>query len=94
MLLLRRPDLVLTRLLITEVREVYAEEGGILEGLRSLGDPSEPSHSTLCIDCTTLDPAIARQTANEIKKAGGGGDGKEGAWDMIDAPVSGGEWQV
>jgi 3-hydroxyisobutyrate dehydrogenase len=67
------------------VEEVYMEEGGIVEGLKSLGDSSDPSCSTLCIDCTTLDPLVAVRAADAVKKAG-----KEGIFDMIDAPVSGG----
>lgn len=88
-----------------QVKEVYLEESGILEGLRGLGNPSEPQNSTLCIDCTTLDPLIAVQTASEIKKAGAttdssknsaaasmaqGGSRRGNAFDMVDAPVSGG----
>lgn len=70
---------------------MYLAENGILEGLRSLGKPSDPSNSTLCIDCTTLDPLVAVQTANEIKHAGTYENGKDSAFDMVDAPVSGGE---
>ncbi|KAN0066507.1 hypothetical protein ACQY0O_000601 [Thecaphora frezii] len=70
-----------------EVQSVYAEEGGILEGLQNLGSPTDPASKTLCIDCTTLDPLVAVQTAETIKQSGGGEDG---AFDMIDAPVSGG----
>lgn len=74
-----------------QVKEVYLAENGILQGLRGLGDPKEPSNSTLCIDCTTLDPLVAVQTADEIKRAGGGGQGQDqGAFDMIDSPMSGG----
>ena len=68
-----------------QVQEVYLAERGIVEGLRSLGDPSDPSSSTLCIDCTTLDPLVAVQASDQVKRAG-----KEGTFDMIDAPVSGG----
>ena len=68
-----------------QVEDVYLAEGGIVEGLKSLGDPSDPSSSTLCIDCTTLDPLVAVRASDQVKQAG-----KEGAFDMIDAPVSGG----
>lgn len=68
-----------------QVEDVYLAEGGIIQGLRSLQDPSDPSSSTLCIDCTTLDPLVAVRAAEQIKQAG-----KEGMFDMIDAPVSGG----
>lgn len=81
-----------------QVKEVYLGETGILHGLRGLGDPSDPSNSTLCIDCTTLDPLVAVQTADEIKRAGkstngGSGQSKEqdqSAFDMVDSPMSGG----
>lgn len=87
-----------------QVKEVYMSEKGILEGLKSLGNPSDPSNSTLCIDCTTLDPLVAVQVADQIKRAGltTGAKPKDstsesnkvtsdvGAFDMIDAPVSGG----
>lgn len=74
-----------------QVKEVYLSESGILQGLKKIGNPSEPSSSTLCIDCTTLDPLVAVQVANEVKQAGSYGSGKQvGAFDMVDAPVSGG----
>ncbi|EPQ32071.1 uncharacterized protein PFL1_00269 [Pseudozyma flocculosa PF-1] len=63
-----------------EVKSVYTEEGGILTGLQNLSGPA--ASKTLCIDCTTLDPLVAVQTAATIKE--------EGNVDMIDAPVSGG----
>lgn len=68
-----------------QVEQVYMSEGGIVEGLLSLSDPSDPNASTLCIDCTTLDPLVAVRAAEQVKKAG-----REGMFDMIDAPVSGG----
>ncbi|PWN48607.1 hypothetical protein IE53DRAFT_389172 [Violaceomyces palustris] len=71
-----------------EVEQVYLGEGGILEGLSDLGDPSIDKNRTLLIDSTTLDPSVAVKTANKIKQAGGGEE--KGYWDMIDAPVSGG----
>ncbi|PWN37210.1 putative 3-hydroxyisobutyrate dehydrogenase mitochondrial precursor [Meira miltonrushii] len=70
-----------------QVKEVYMSESGILEGLKSLGNPSDPSNSTLCIDCTTLDPLVAVQVADQIKRAV---TSDVGAFDMVDAPVSGG----
>lgn len=73
-----------------QVKEVYLSESGILQGLKSLGNPSDPSNSTLCIDCTTLDPLIAVQVANQIKHAGLTTSSDVGTFDMIDAPVSGG----
>lgn len=76
-----------------QVKEVYLSETGILKGLKKLGNPSDPSSSTLCIDCTTLDPLVAVQVANEVKKAGAHENGKQvGAYDMVDAPVSGGRY--
>ncbi len=73
------------------VREVYTGEGGILEGLASLGAPSEsPANGTLCIDSTTLDPKVALEVAAMVKKAGGARGEEKGSFDMIDAPVSGG----
>lgn len=87
-----------------QVKEVYMSENGILQGLKALGNPSDPSNSTLCIDCTTLDPLVAIQVADQIKRAGLSTEVKPnnsasetdkvtsdvGAFDMIDAPVSGG----
>lgn len=62
------------------------EENGILAGLKGLTGQNADSISTLCMDCTTLDPKVATDTAAMIKKAGNGAEN-----DMIDAPVSGGE---
>lgn len=61
------------------VRQVYAESGGIIPGLKALS--SEESSSTFCIDSTTLDVEVARETAKEVQSAGA---------TMVDAPVSGG----
>ena len=72
-----------------EVKSVYTEEGGILEGLETFKGSSGPESEgkTLLIDSTTLDPITAVEVANMIKQAGGG---EGGLFDMIDAPVSGG----
>lgn len=72
-------------MIIKEVQSVYLEENGILAGLKDLS--SQDSSSTLCLDCTTLDPKVASETASLIKGAGNGAEN-----DMIDAPVSGGEF--
>ncbi|CCF52302.1 hypothetical protein NDA11_000696 [Ustilago hordei] len=70
-----------------QVKSVYTEENGILEGLESFKFTSadDVQAKTLCIDCTTLDPKVAVDTAAFIKNAN-----TNGAFDMIDAPVSGG----
>ncbi|UZJ51176.1 hypothetical protein CBS101457_000496 [Exobasidium rhododendri] len=68
-----------------QVKEVYLAEGGILQGLKSLQNPTDPSSSTLCIDCTTLDPLVAVQASEQVRHAG-----NHGSFDMLDAPVSGG----
>ncbi|GAK65279.1 3-hydroxyisobutyrate dehydrogenase [Moesziomyces antarcticus] len=68
-----------------QVEQVYTQENGILEGLESHASSNDPQASTLCIDCTTLDPAVAVETAAKIKNAN-----SHGVFDMIDAPVSGG----
>ncbi|PWN42539.1 hypothetical protein IE81DRAFT_323299 [Ceraceosorus guamensis] len=74
-----------------EVKEVYQAEGGIIEGLQSLGKPQEKENKTLCIDCTTLDPAASNDVASQIKRLGGSqGSSDAPVWDYIDAPVSGG----
>lgn len=61
------------------VRQVYAESGGIIPALKNLS--AEDSGSTFCIDSTTLDVEVARETAREVHAAGA---------KMVDAPVSGG----
>lgn len=67
-----------------QVKSVYTDESGILEGLAGLDATVDAQASTLLIDCTTLDPKVAVDTANQIKQAG------PNRFDMIDAPVSGG----
>ncbi|PWY97644.1 hypothetical protein BCV70DRAFT_202697 [Testicularia cyperi] len=67
-----------------QVKTVYTEENGILEGLESYRGSSDPQADTLLIDCTTLDPKVAVETAAQIKQA------HSEKFDMIDAPVSGG----
>lgn len=67
-----------------QVKSVYTEENGILEGLAGLDASTKAQTETLLIDCTTLDPKVAVDTAAQIKQAG------PGRFDMIDAPVSGG----
>ena len=62
------------------VQQVYSrDEGGIVPALRALSH--EEAAATLCIDSTTLDVKVARDTADEVRKAGA---------TMVDAPVSGG----
>jgi hypothetical protein len=61
-----------------EVRQVYLEDSGILQGLT--GSERGPV-GTLCMDSTTLDVSVARGVAVDIVAAGA---------DMIDSPVSGG----
>jgi len=61
------------------VRQVYAESNGIIPALRTLS--SNDQRSTLCIDSTTLDVQVARETAIEVHETGA---------TMVDAPVSGG----
>ncbi|KAE8232740.1 hypothetical protein CF326_g2229 [Tilletia indica] len=77
-----------------QVREVYTAEGGILDGLSDLrGDqPAQPEHSTLLLDSTTCDPATSVEVAKLIRNAGAleGSTGHEGAFEMLDCPVSGG----
>lgn len=70
-----------------QVKSVYTEENGILDGLESYKTSSadDAQAKTLCIDCTTLDPKVAVETATAVKQANA-----NGAFDMIDAPVSGG----
>ncbi|EST04797.1 6-phosphogluconate dehydrogenase, NADP-binding [Kalmanozyma brasiliensis GHG001] len=70
-----------------QVKSVYTEENGILDGLESYCSASadDIQAKTLCIDCTTLDPKVAVETATTIKSANA-----HSAFDMIDAPVSGG----
>ncbi|KAI0080602.1 3-hydroxyisobutyrate dehydrogenase [Panus rudis PR-1116 ss-1] len=59
------------------VKKVY--EGGIIPALKSLS--REDAAATLCIDSTTLDVQVARDTAQEVQSLGA---------TMVDAPVSGG----
>jgi 3-hydroxyisobutyrate dehydrogenase len=54
------------------VQQVYEGAGGVLSALRP---------GTLCIDSSTIEPAVARSVAAAAAKAGGA---------MLDAPVSGG----
>ncbi len=61
------------------VRNVYAEEDGIIPALQSL--TPEAISSTLCIDSTTLDVEVARGVAADVEGTGAS---------MVDAPVSGG----
>ena len=61
------------------VRNVYAEEDGIIPALKSLN--TEAVSSTLCIDSTTLDVEVARAVAADVEATGAS---------MVDAPVSGG----
>ncbi|RPD65982.1 3-hydroxyisobutyrate dehydrogenase [Lentinus tigrinus ALCF2SS1-7] len=61
------------------VRNVYAEEDGIIPALQSLS--KEAIFSTLCIDSTTLDVEVARGVAADVEATGAS---------MVDAPVSGG----
>ncbi|KAJ3481563.1 hypothetical protein NLI96_g7589 [Meripilus lineatus] len=61
------------------VRQVYAESGGIIPALKTLNESE--TRSTFCIDSTTLDVEVARQTAKEVQETGA---------TMVDAPVSGG----
>ncbi|SNX85460.1 probable 3-hydroxyisobutyrate dehydrogenase, mitochondrial precursor [Melanopsichium pennsylvanicum] len=70
-----------------QVKSVYMEENGILQGLESFknADKHDVQSKTLCIDCTTLDADVAVETAKAMKDAN-----VHGAFDMIDAPVSGG----
>lgn len=70
-----------------QVESVYTHENGILDGLETFQAAAvdDAQAKTLCIDCTTLDPDVAVQTATAIKNANA-----NGAFDMIDAPVSGG----
>lgn len=63
------------------VRNVYTEANGVLAGLQAL--QQEQVNETLCIDSTTLDVNVARQVAADVIKAGA---------QMVDAPVSGGEY--
>ncbi|GAA5869915.1 hypothetical protein JCM16303_001840 [Sporobolomyces ruberrimus] len=62
-----------------QVEEVYLGENGLKEGLESLGD--DKRQKTLFVDCTTLDQAVAKEVANEMRQVGA---------EMVDAPVSGG----
>lgn len=56
-----------------DVRSVYMGSGGICETLRS---------GTLCIDMSTIDPAVAKEVAAGVSGRGGR---------FLDAPVSGGK---
>ncbi|GAA5978624.1 hypothetical protein JCM5350_002457 [Sporobolomyces pararoseus] len=62
-----------------QVEEVYLGENGLKEGLEGLGDDKRAE--TLFVDCTTLDQAVAKEVANEMRQVGA---------EMVDAPVSGG----
>ncbi|GAA6060645.1 hypothetical protein JCM10212_006396 [Sporobolomyces blumeae] len=62
-----------------QVQEVYLGENGLKEGLEGISD--EQCAETLFVDCTTLDQAVAKDVANEMRSMGA---------DMVDAPVSGG----
>ncbi|KAK0531166.1 hypothetical protein OC834_002131 [Tilletia horrida] len=79
-----------------EVRQVYTAEDGILDGLADLrGNPSDaaqPEHSTLLLDSTTCDPATSLDVVKLVRSAGAleGSAGQEGAFEMLDCPVSGG----
>ena len=55
-----------------DVEAVYLGEGGICAGLQK---------GTLCIDMSTIDAAVARRVAAEVRARGGA---------FLDAPVSGG----
>ncbi|KAL1746970.1 NAD binding domain of 6-phosphogluconate dehydrogenase-domain-containing protein [Schizophyllum fasciatum] len=66
-----------------QVQQVY--EGGILPALRAL--PRPDAASTLCIDSTTLDVAVARAIAAASHIAAAA---PPAGPQMIDAPVSGG----
>ena len=56
-----------------DVREVYLGRGGVCEGLKA---------GTLCIDMSTIDPAVAKEVAGAVERGGGR---------FLDAPVSGGK---
>lgn len=62
-----------------QVEEVYLGENGLLEGLKELSE--QDRQDTLFVDCTTLDPGVAKEVSKLMQQAGAG---------MIDAPVSGG----
>lgn len=62
-----------------QVEEVYLGENGLLEGLKELSD--EQRSQTLFVDCTTLDPEVAKEVSRRVRDLGAS---------MIDAPVSGG----
>jgi 3-hydroxyisobutyrate dehydrogenase len=64
-----------------QVRSVYSE--GVLPTLRRL--PEAQARSTLCIDSTTLDIAVAKEVASDVIDTGA---------KMVDAPVSGGTFGV
>ena len=63
-----------------QVEEVYLGENGLLEGLKELSE--QDRKETLFVDCTTLDPGVAKEVSRLMQQAGAG---------MIDAPVSGGQ---
>ena len=63
-----------------QVEEVYLGENGLLEGLKELSE--QDRQDTLFVDCTTLDPGVAKEVSKLMQQAGAG---------MIDAPVSGGQ---
>jgi 3-hydroxyisobutyrate dehydrogenase-like beta-hydroxyacid dehydrogenase len=56
-----------------DVRSVYLGSSGVCEELRA---------GTLCIDMSTIDPAVAREVADRVRQGGG---------KFLDAPVSGGK---
>ncbi|KAJ3865070.1 NAD binding domain of 6-phosphogluconate dehydrogenase-domain-containing protein [Lentinula novae-zelandiae] len=60
-----------------QVLSVY--NNGIIPILRKL--PADQTHSTLCIDSTTLDVDVARSVTKDVTETGS---------QMVDAPVSGG----
>jgi 3-hydroxyisobutyrate dehydrogenase len=69
----RGADLVVTMLpSSSHVERVYLGAGGVLEGVAS---------GTLCVDMSTIDPAVSRRVAEALRAKG---------IRFIDAPVSGG----
>jgi len=69
----RRSELVITMLpSSSHVEQAYLDKNGILEGLRP---------GRLCVDMSTIDPAVSRRVAQRLAASG---------VRFIDAPVSGG----
>src|SRR5687767_12290189 len=69
----RGADLIVTMLpSSSHVERAYLGPGGVLEGVRS---------GKLCVDMSTIDPAVSRRTAETLRAKG---------IRFIDAPVSGG----